>query len=160
MEKISLYQISESLSKLEEMAENDDMLAPYLESVSLQFENKVDQIVKYRQNLTADCEMIDVEVQRLLAMKKSREKLAERLKDYVSQAMLAHNMEKLDTGLFRISFRSSESISVVDENLIPEEYILIKTVKQVDKLSLKKAIKSGQTIPGVELKEAKNIQIK
>lgn len=159
-DKVSLYVIADGFKKLNDMAEDDEMLVPYLDAISMQMENKVDNIVKFRQELTATASAIDNEIQRLLAMKKSRERLADRLREYISTAMQAHDIEKLDTGLFKLSFFTSESVQVVDEDKIPEEYILIKTIKQVDKLGLKKAIKAGQEVPGVTLERHKNIQIK
>lgn len=156
--KVSLYQIADAYRKIEEM--DDEGLIPYLEAIEGQMENKVDQIVKFRQELTATASAIDTEVQRLLDMKKSRERLAERLKEYISTAMIAHDIEKIDTGLFKISFLNSESLQVVDEASIPEEYIITKVTKQVDKMSLKKAIKGGQEIPGAIIERRKNIQIK
>ena len=159
-EKISLYAIAEGFQKLNEMTDDDEMLVPYLDAISMQLDNKVDNIVKFRQERLATVTAIDSEVQRLLAMKKSHERLAERLKEYISTAMILHDIEKIDTGLFKVSFLNSESVEVTDEDLISDEFKKVKTVFQVDKLALKAALKAGIAVEGAELIKRKNLQIK
>ena len=156
-QKINLYQMTEALQLIENM--EDEELEPYFESLSLQIENKVDAIVKYRQNLTATAFAIDSEIQRLTNMKKMAEKRAERLKEYISRAMLAHNITEVKTDLFKVSFLKSESV-LVDDAELDEKYIIIKTTKQADKVAIKKAIKSGETVRGASLEVRQNIQIK
>lgn len=158
--KVSLYQIADSLKALEAMAEDSTELEPYLDSVELQLENKIDSIVKYRQNLTATAEAIQSEIDRLLEMKKQRERLANRLKEYMSNTMLAHNIDKIDTGLFKISFRESESTEIIDIESIPAEYLITKTTTSADKTAIKKAIKEGKEVKGAEVIKNFNIQIK
>lgn len=159
-EKISLYAIAEGFQQLNEMADDDEMLVPYLDAITMQLDNKVDNIVKFRQEKLATVAAIDSEVQRLLAMKKSHEKLAERLKEYVSTSMILHDIEKIDTGLFKVSFLNSESVEVTDESLISDEFKKVKTVFQVDKLALKAALKAGKVVQGAEIVRRKNLQIK
>ena len=157
---LSLYKIAEALTSLEEMTENDEQLVPFLDSVEMQLNNKVDNIVKFRQNLLVSVDAIDNELERLIHMKQQRVRLADRLKEYISNAMLNHGIEKIETDLFKVSFRNSTTTDIVAEDLIPLEYIKVKEVKTIDKISIKKDIENGVIVPGVQITEHKNIQIK
>jgi hypothetical protein len=158
MENISLYQMTEAFQTLENM--EDEEMAPYLESLEVQIENKVDAIVKYRQNLTLGASAIDQEIQRLTKMKQAAEKRAESLKSYISSAMLTHNIEKIDTGLFKLSFLKSESVEIINEQEIPAEFIKVKTTTSVDKVEIKKLLKKGIEVNGASLRKSNNLQIK
>jgi hypothetical protein len=159
MEKLSLYTIAESLKNLEEMSENDESLAPYLDSVEMQLEAKVDNVVKFRQGLIASSEAIDIEIERLTKMKRSRQNLADRLKEYIGTSMKNNGIEKIDTGLFKLSFLKSETV-LVDDSQLDEKYIVTKITKQADKIAIKKALKAGEIVSGASLETHQNLQIK
>jgi len=157
MEKISLYQLTDAYQKLSDYIEDDTELDQYLGSLTEQIENKVDSIVKFRQELLVTSEAIDSEIKRLIELKNKRERLAERLKENISRSMLEHNIEKLDTGLFKLSFRKSKRTEV-DESIIDDKYF--KIIKKVDLIAIKKAIEDGIEVQGAKLIEIENIQIK
>jgi hypothetical protein len=154
--KVSLYQMTEALQVLENMEDED--MEPYLESLELQIENKVDSIVKYRQNLTAGAFAITQEIERLNNMKKVVERRAERLKEIISRAMIAHDIKEVKTDLFKVSFLKSEAV-LVDEALLDEKYLITKVTKQADKVAIKKAIKNGEEVIGASLEQRQNLQI-
>lgn len=159
MEKISLYQLTDVYQKLSDYIEDDTELDQYLGSLTEQIENKVDSIVKFRQELIVTSEAIDSEIKRLTDLKKKRERLAERLKENISRSMLEHDIEKLDTGLFKLSFLKSESV-LVDDTQLDEKYIVTKITKQADKVAIKKALKAGEEVSGASLELKQNLQIK
>jgi len=159
MEKISLYQLTDAYQKLSDYIEDDTELDQYLGSLNEQIENKVDSIVKFRQELLVTSEAIDSEIKRLTDLKKKRERLAERLKENISRSMLEHNIEKLDTGLFKLSFLKGESV-LADDTQLDEKYIVTKITKQADKVAIKKALKAGEEVSGASLELKQNLQIK
>ena len=110
--------------------------------------------------LEGECDMIDNEIKRLEAMKKSRGKTVDRLKESVSKAMQLYEIDKIETPTLKISFRKSESIEIEEESLIDEKYMTVKTTKTPDKKAIKEAIKAGEIVLGVTLKENQNIQFK
>ena len=160
MEKISLYQLTDAYQKLSDYIEDDTELDQYLGSLTEQIENKVDNIVKFRQELIVTSEAIDSEIKRLTDLKKKRERLAERLKENISRSMLEHNKEKLDTGLFKLSFLKSETTDIFDESIIPSEFRIEKITFLVDKKSIKDVIKKGGEVPGAKITTHNNLQIK
>lgn len=72
--------------------------------------------------------------------------------------MQAHGIEKIETDYFRLSFRKSESVVVDDVEKLSDEYIVTK--KSANKVAIKKALKSGQTIEGATIVETNNLQVK
>jgi hypothetical protein len=102
--------------------------------------------------------MIDEEIKRLQARKKSSVYVCDRLE---SNLLLAQNtFGDFDIGLTTITTRKSESIQVEDVNSLPKEYKVIKIVETADKNLLKLAIKAGKEIEGVTLLKNDNLKIK
>lgn len=66
--------------------------------------------------------------------------------------------ESLVTDKYELSYRSSTSVNVLDEEIIPQEYKRIKF--EVDKKSILWELKDWKVIPWVELSNNKNLQIK
>ena len=103
---------------------------------------------------------IDDEIKRLQALKKSYKSNKERLKQY-----LAYNLEqlwkdKLETELFKFSFRKSEAVEILDEDKIPADYKKQEIVYKIDKTAIKKDLKDWKEVPWTNLKINKNLQIK
>lgn len=67
--------------------------------------------------------------------------------------------EKFEAPRVAISWRKSEAVKILDESMIAPCFW--KTpAPQLDKMSIKATIKSGQAVPGATLEEKQNIQIK
>jgi len=155
-----LYVIADAFSKLEEMVEDDATLTEYLENVQMQLQEKAQNVVMFQQSILRSTEAIDNEIKRLSELKKHRINAANRLKEYIKWAMEKNGIEKIETDLFKLTFLKSETVEVVDESIVPEEFIAVKLIKQVDKLAIKKALKTGISIPGVAISSHQNLQIK
>ena len=67
--------------------------------------------------------------------------------------------EKFETTKVRLSFRKSESLEISEGADIPAEYLKQKD-PDIDKVELKKAVKAGLVLDGVQLVEKQNLQIK
>ena len=163
--KLSLYVIQqEYISLAESIIDNDGLLSEEMEAALQinkdQLENKSQCYGFIVRQLEGECDMIDNEIKRLEAMKKSRGKTVDRLKESVSKAMQLYEIDKIETPTIKISFRKSESIEIEEESLIDEKYMTVKTTKTPDKKAIKEAIKAGEIVLGVTLKENQNIQFK
>lgn len=163
--KLRLYNIQqEYISLAESIIDNDGLLSEEMEAALQinkdQLENKSQCYGFIVRQLEGECDMIDNEIKRLEAMKKSRGKTVDRLKESVSKAMLLYEIDKIETPTLKISFRKSESIEIEEESLIDEKYMTVKTTKTPDKKAIKEAIKAGEIVLGVTLKENQNIQFK
>jgi len=106
------------------------------------------------------CAALDSEIDRLAQLKRHHALTAQNLKSYLSYNLHKMGKDKLETEKFRLSFRKSESVEIVDESLISDEYKSIKMVEVMDKIGIKKAIKEGIEVKGAILKTTNNLQIK
>jgi hypothetical protein len=111
-------------------------------------------------SLESDIDTIDSEIKRLGDLKKARNKVIERMKTTLSDAMELFEIEKLETPTMKISFRASETTEVTNEELLDSRFLTIKTTTSPNKKAIKEAIESGETVLGAYIKRNKNIQIK
>ena len=110
-------------------------------------------------DLENEINIIDSEIARLTALKKSRNKTIDQLKERVSGAMILYGIDKIESPTLKISFRNSESVEV-EELIIDAKFCNIKTTITPDKAKIKEAIKRGEAVVGAVLKQNKNLQIR
>lgn len=164
--KQSLYEIEKKYLVLaEQLNENGGELTPELEQ-ELTISNKDLQtkgvnyafIIKDFENSN---QVIDNEIKRLKRIKEVNEKTIARLEYSISNAMKLFGIDKIETPILKISFRRSESVEVLDLNLLNKKYIKTsKPIESADKDLIKKDIKDGKNIQGAILKINQNLQIK
>jgi uncharacterized coiled-coil DUF342 family protein len=160
---MNLYEITREAQELAFLLETDE-LTPELEAMLVinqeQLQNKAGNYAKVIANIQSDSDAIDQEIKRLKAMKESKDRAVTRLKDALREAMLISAIEKIDSPLFKLSLRRSESIEVDIVEALSSEFINIKNVVTADKVAIKEAIKRGENITGARLIENYNLQIK
>lgn len=172
---MNLYELTEEYKRIEEMLDtiNDmkaagedvsgfeaDVLKEFID-IKGNLYDKIESIAKFITNLEADSTQMTAEIARIKERKdratKKIEYLTERL---LKPAMTLIEGHKAVGNLFTVSLRKSEAVNIVDESLVPMEYKSEKVSISCDKVTLKKVIKSGVTVPGVEIVEHQNVQIK
>lgn len=158
-QKVSLYNILEAEEFIDRMKNEDDTdLEGYSKTLAIQEKNKVNAIVGFLRETELTAESADVEAKRLSEIAKFYKNRAERVKKSVAWAMESHGIEKIETDMFRLSFRKSESVLVDDVEVLPKEYVVLK--KSADKTAIKKALKDGVTVEGARIIANNNLQIK
>lgn len=163
--KLSLYQIEKDYIDLasqliEAGGEATEEMEQALAINQQNLETKATNYGFVIKQLDAETEMIDAEIKRLQALKSSRNKTIDRLKDAVSKAMDLYEIEEVKTPVLKINFRKSESIEIEDESLLSTEFLETKTTITPNKTKIKEAIKKGEFVVGAVLKSNKNLQIK
>lgn len=123
-----------------------------------EFETKAVSYAMVTKEIEGNVSTIDNEIKRLQGLKSKQKRIVEKLKNAVSEAMIAFEIDKLESELFTFSFRKSKAVIIDDEALIPEQYF--KLVQSVDKTSLKKDLELNNVIFGASIEERKNLQIK
>ena len=122
----------------------------------MDFDDKVEGIALWIKDLLSDAAAIKAEKDKLNERQKVCENKAKNLKEYLSGFLAG---QKFKTPRVAISYRKSESVNVSDIWKIPDDYLKYKD-PEPDKTKIKSALKAGVSIPGVELIENRNIQIK
>ena len=160
---MNLYEITRETLELASLLETEEF-TPELEAMLVinqeKMEVKVNNYAKVIANIQSDSDAIDQEIKRLKAMKESKDRAITRLKDAVREAMLVSAIDKIESPLFKLSLRRSESVEVDIVEALPSQFVNIKNVVTADKVAIKEAIKRGENITGARLIENFNLQIK
>ena len=158
---MTLFEINEQIQKAIELGfdpETGEILdASALEQLQIDRDEKVENICLYIKDLKAEAVALDNEKKALDARKAAAEKKSDSLSRYL-QAML--DGEKFKTPRCAVSYRKTQAVNIVDENLIPNEYLRFKTTSAPDKTAIKDAIKAGKDVPGATLEERQSMTIK
>ena len=160
---MNLYEITQEALYLSKLLETEE-LTPELEEALIINQNELQaKAVNYAKviaNYQAESDAIDQEIKRLKAMKDSREKKIEWLKESLKKAMLVSGIEKVESPLFKLSVRRSEAVEVDLVEALPNAFQNVKNVVTADKVAIKEAIKRGEFVMGARLVENFNLQIK
>lgn len=160
---MKLYELANNYLALQEMLDDEEAtmeeLKDTLDAINDDLVIKVDNICRLRKKLDAYVTTYKTEAKRLTAMAKMAESRSQWLKSYLDDTLKRLEIKSMDTELFKLSYRKSESVNItVSPEFIPPEYV--KVTYTPDKVGLKKAIKDGATFNGVELVQGLNLQIR
>lgn len=111
-------------------------------------------------NLKGMAAAAKAEKERLAALQKFYENTYNRLDNALKTAMVATGHDKVETPTMRLSLRHTTATEVDDLNAVPMEYKTTKVEVVADKTAIKKAIQSGEDVPGAHLVENVSLQIK
>lgn len=159
-----LYEIVTDLETLFEaynFTEDDterQAIADKIAALEISQDEKLNGCCKWLQKLRAESKAINEEKNRLMVKQGIKDNEIRRFENYISRCLGEGN--KWSNGLFKISWRSSESVQVTDPSLIPVNYLRENLSYEPDKVLIKKDLEIGAEIPGVELVKKQSIQIK
>lgn len=160
----SIYELNKDyaeLSAMLEAAETEEevqAIQDTLEMINVSIEEKLENTAKYMVNVEADIQGIKAEIDRLNKVKKSKESTIETLKNNIQYSMQQKGIEKLEVGTFKAGYRKSESVEIINLDVIPADFTKIEI--KADKTAIKKALKAGEVVEGAEIKVNQNFYIK
>lgn len=162
---MTLYEMSNEYRSIKDRLEVDPdtgeiLNLDLLEQMEGQIYDKTEAVAIFIKELKAESEMIALEEKALKERKESKIKKAESLTRYLGNMMTMNAMPSFETSKVKVSSRKSEAVVVAENAEIPERYLVTKTEVKPDKTALKKAIKSGEDIPGVIVEERVNWSVK
>nr|DAQ94384.1 MAG TPA: resistance protein [Caudoviricetes sp.] len=155
----TLYELTGQFLDIYNLELDEETKLDTLDSIDWQtdYEEKVENYIKVIKNIESDVEARKNEIKRLTELNKADEKKKDHLKETLSTSMQLTGHERVDTPLFKVSFRKSQAVEV-DETVLPESY-KVATWKP-DKKRLKEDLKNGLEIIGATLVERKNLSIR
>jgi hypothetical protein len=165
----SLWQLTqEELSFISLMEENGgEVTDELLEELAIRrdnFSHKAEAYAKFILKLESESEQAADEIKRIHAIKKSKDKTVDRLKETLLAALMLFGQEdskgvrRYETPLAKLSTRKSVSVEILDESALAPAFWLIK--KEPWKSVISKAIKDGEHVPGAQLKENLGLSIR
>lgn len=157
---MNLYEIKQEFEKVIEECvdmETGEIINPArLDELNMVLTDKRENVALYIKNLSAEAKAIDEEAKNLTNRKRVLNNKVEGLKKYLADNLEGH---KFETAKVVVSFRKSEQLEINSIEHIPTEYLISQEPK-IDKVALKKSIKQGAVINGVQIITKQNIQIK
>ena len=157
--KVSLYELTSDLEEIMELLKEEDL--PYEQWKELYDQlmelitNKSENTIKYIRNLESRIAVAKAEEDRLKSYRQTEEKKLKRLKEYMVMCFKQANIDKMETGIGRVSLRKAPVSVEIDENLLPKKYQEKQIVYKTDKNAIKKLLLEGQTIKGARLVDDK-----
>ena len=164
----SLYEIDSNIKAIIDSIYNSDDFEDgeineadftALEQLQADRKAKLENIALYAKNCDAEAQAIKAEIETLTKRMKRLQNKSEGLGRVLLKSMSEAGDSKFETSKCAIKIRNSEQTEIIDINLIPKEYIVVKTTEQPDKTAIKKAIKAGMTVAGAQIIEKANIKI-
>jgi len=161
----SLYNISNELRQLfNSINDNDGEVTPEQEAALVITQNQLEGKGVSYALVIRECDSrvtaIDNEIERLTKLKTQQQNLSKKLKQNISDAMKEFGVEKIESAIIKLSFRSSKETVIEDETKLPESCFTVKTTRTVSKTEVKKLIEEGQVLAGAYIRENKSLQIK
>jgi hypothetical protein len=160
---MNLYELTQEGLELSELLENDE-LTPELEQRLCFSQNEVQSkgcfLAPIMLNNEIAIDAIDNQIKRLKELKDKKERAINRTKNALKIAMLANGIDKIESPLFKLTLRRSESVEVDIVEALPSQFLNVKNVVTADKVAIKDAIKRGENVFGARIVENFNLQIK
>ena len=163
MSKTSLYNIANEFEKsLDSLLDHDDSdLINKVELIEGEFKSKSANVARYIRNLEHLASGIKEVESNQRKRRAALEKKIERLKEYLRINFEKTNTDKIESEDIIIAiYKNPEKVNVINEELIPDQYFILKENKVLDKDKIKESLKNGDKIPGCELIQEKRINIK
>lgn len=149
----SLYNLSESATKLLDMIQNGEIAQEQIQETLDAMLDNVEQGVKdlggVHQELTPQIDAIDVQIKRLQSRKKMLVERKEKLKSTIGYVMHTHNLKKVPTELFTvINKKGTPSVEIVSQDSLPDDCITVKVTETANKTEIKKRLMNGDDLGG------------
>lgn len=158
---MNLYEIEQQIMSCVDMETGEIIDVEKLDALTLERDTKIENIALWIKNLEADAKAYKEEKDSFAQKQKSAENKAKSLKEYLSSflAGAAYKSTKVN-----VSFRTSKSVEIYDMTSLLQyadcDSYLKYAEPTADKTAIKDAISSGVEIPGCQIVEKSNIQIK
>ena len=158
----TLYELTNQYQQLLELESEIDeqTFIDTLQSIDEAIEDKAENLAKVIKEMEATITTIANEVSRLQSKKQAVANRVSNLKTYLQGEMEKVNKTKIKGELFTVNIQNNPpSLRVNRTDNIPKDFF-IEQEPTLDKAKLKKAIKGGDAIDGVELVQTRGVRIR
>lgn len=155
----SLYDQVDENGELKEVT-IEDLKA--IEELNQERQTKLENIALFIKNLDAEADAIKAEEESLKARRERIQRKADGLRNLMMYSLMANGDTESSSPRYHAKIRETEATDILNEDLIPEEFMKVKIpdpVRNPDKVAIKKAIKAGQEVPGAVLKVNRKLNI-
>ena len=140
-----------------ELIDNSETLKILLSEIEDERDSKANNIAYLIKEANDTENSLKAEIDRLNERKKMFARQQDKLKQLLDFLLAG---EKLKTDKFTFSYRTTQSVKIIDENLIPAEYLNVKEVFTPDKKRIKEALADFNEVAGCEIEIKKTLGVK
>jgi len=140
-----------------EESELSDNWQENMDAIGDHINDKIENSCKLIQAFEQRASAATREIERLKYLVKSLDSRIASIKTWLTYCLGGENTE---TELYRLQFRKSEAVEIMDESAIPPQYLREKVTVTPAKDEIKADLKAGATIPGATLKKNISLTIK
>jgi len=166
-DNLALYQIHDKYMEAFNLLTDPDedfsaeVAQDTLASIEGEFEEKSINVVKYSRNLEATIKAIKQAEESMAKRRKALESKVKFFESYLKENMESTGITHIDCPLFEIAIaKNPPSVSIINEEEIPKKFKHTITETRINKTDIKKAIKTGESVPGAALMEGTRLTIK
>lgn len=167
---LAIAKVQEELDSMLELQDSDELtpeqkaqLTVYVQQLLQQKAEKADGLAQYFRLAAAEAEAYEEEGKRLIDKGKAVKKRIDYMKQAASSFMQAFGIKKIKGNAYTISLRKSEGVDVFDMDALQKDagqFVKTKIEYAPDKIAIKEAIKSGESVPGARLVERECLQVR
>lgn len=137
-----------------------EVLQDTLDAIQASMDEKIDNTIGLIRSVEGDIDTVDKEIKRLQAVKKQKQTLTQKLKDYMQNALDYQQLQNYRTQTNYIyKRRNAPSVFITNEKLIDKSYF-VEQAPKLDKKALKEDIQNGADVHGAELRDSESLVIK
>jgi len=129
-----------------------------LNALTMSRDEKLANICAAIKNWEAEAEAVKAEAARLRERGKAIEHRIDKLKEYTVRVL--QEGEKWTNGIHRLSIRESTRVIVDPDAQVPEQYVRVEVIQEIDKKLIKTDLESGATLGFAHLETFKHLQVK
>lgn len=134
-------------------------LDAYLEELGSQEQEKVDNFAQFVRIEGARAEALKAEAARLASKARTAANRISYLKERYLDAMQRNGLQKVRGQIYALSVRAADVVTITNEAILPEKFVMEKTTIMPDKLAIRDALKKGEDVPGAILDKSYSLRV-
>ena len=151
---MNLRELTQDQQEILAQVENDefsiDDVSDHINMLESERNKKIESYLHVINRLTSEEVTIKTELERLQAIRLTKEKALTRIKEWLLMSM--RDGEKHQFDLFKVSkVKGREVIKITNDSLISESYTEYKEIRTVDKRAMLSDLKAGKEVSGAEI---------
>lgn len=156
---MNLFEIDRAIEACIDAETGEIIDADMLSELAMERDAKIENVLLYIKNLNAENAAISAEIAAFKDRQTRNNAKIEGLERWLS---IATGGDKFQSAKCSLSWRRSDRVEIAEGAIVPEQYCTTKTTTTVspNKTAIKNYLKSGGEIPGVQLINVLNAQIK
>lgn len=162
---MNIFEINNALHTVWEMVLDEDadleVLEDTIQSLEVARDDKAEGMAKLIRYLDSQADVIKAEEKRLADRRKALENRKDRVKQLLEMQFALWGTDKIKTPTMTVSMQANTpSVQIADENLVPDEFITIETIRKIDKKSLLQRLKDGEQFEGISIHQGRSLRIR